>query len=155
MRLPERLQSLLDLCEPGLPLWDLCCDHGLLGIAALDSGNFSEVIFNDSVPHVIEQLRERLTGRTHCRTVLGLAEDIGEELTGNLILAGVGGEKIFKILSYHSREGRLHARHIIACPEKHAAWLGDQKLPGYTLKEQHSIPHNHTTRRILHFIANA
>lgn len=154
MRLPERLQSLLDLCEPGLPLWDLCCDHGLLGIAALESGQFSEVIFNDSVPHVIEQLSERLAGRARCRTVLAFAEDIGEELTGNLILAGVGGEKIFKILSNHSRAGRLRARHVIACPEKHAAWLGDQELTGYTLREQRSIPHNHTTRRILHFIAD-
>jgi tRNA (adenine22-N1)-methyltransferase len=151
MRLSPRLQALLDRCEPGLPLWDLCCDHGLLGLGALASGTFSEVIFNDAVPHVIEALTPQIKAFENARAVLALAEDIQEPLTGNIILAGVGGEKIFKILSSHALRGGLKARHIIVCPEKHAEWLSEQALPGYKLVEHISIPHNHGKREILHF----
>jgi tRNA (adenine22-N1)-methyltransferase len=150
-KLSPRLQALLDRCEPGLPLWDLCCDHGLLGLAALESGKFSEVIFNDAVPHVLEALAPQISNYENSRVVLGLAEEIQEPLTGNLILAGIGGEKIFKILSTYSAAGRLNARHIIVCPEKHAEWLSRQSLPGFKLAEHLTIPHNHTKREILYF----
>jgi tRNA (adenine22-N1)-methyltransferase len=146
-----RLKTLLDRCEPGLPLWDLCCDHGLLGLAALASGKFSEVIFNDAVPHVLAALAPRLVAFTNSRTVLGPAEEITEPLTGNLILAGVGGEKIYKILAAHAAGGRLRARHVVVCPERHAAWLSTQSVPGYRLVEHFTIPHNHGTRDVLYF----
>jgi len=133
IKLSARLQNLLDRCEPGLPLWDLCCDHGLLGFAAIESGKFSEVILNDAVAHVVEDLDRKLEDSPG-RTILALAEQINEPLTGNVVIAGVGGEKIFKILKTHADNGRLHARHLILCPEKHGAWLGDQTLTGYGLK---------------------
>jgi tRNA (adenine22-N1)-methyltransferase len=151
MPLPLRLQALLDRCEPGLPLWDLCCDHGLLGIAALESGKFSEVIFNDAVPHVLDALAERLAGYQNARSIRALAEEIQEPLTGNVILAGIGGEKIFKILAAHAASGRLKARRVVACPEKHADWLSRQTIPGLKLVEQITIPHNHGSRDILFF----
>jgi tRNA (adenine22-N1)-methyltransferase len=151
MALSLRLQTLLDRCEPGLPLWDLCCDHGLLGLAALASGKFQEVIFNDAVAHVLEDLAPKLAGYENSRAILALAEDIAEPITGNLILAGIGGEKIFKILSSHAAAGRLKARHIIVCPEKHGEWLSQQTLPGIRLVEHLTIPHNHGLREVLRF----
>jgi len=153
MALSFRLQQLLDRCQPGLPLWDLCCDHGLLGLQALTSGLFPEVVFNDAVAHVLEPLREQLGDFDNARVVHSFAEDIGEPLTGNLVLAGIGGEKIFKILSRHLEAGRLHAHNIVACPEKHADWLSQQTLDGYALKEISTIPHNNGTRHIFVFSA--
>jgi tRNA (adenine22-N1)-methyltransferase len=149
MPLSHRLQSLLDRCQPGLPLWDLCCDHGLLGLEALNSGLFSEIVFNDAVAHVLEPLRAQLGEFENARVVHAFAEDIVEPLTGNLVLAGIGGEKIFRILSRHLAAGRLHAHNIVACPEKHADWLCRQRLEGYALKETAVIPHNLGTRHIL------
>ena len=151
MALPLRLQALLDRCAPGLPLWDLCCDHGLLGLAALASGKFPEVIFNDSVPHVLTDLEPRLADFANARRVLSLAEDIGESLTGNLVLAGIGGEKIFNILKSHNSHGRLNAHRLIACPEKRAEWLAAQNIAGYRLAESLTIPHNRGSRKILVF----
>jgi len=151
MGLPLRLQSLLDRCEPGFPLWDLCCDHGLLGLEALESGLFPQVIFNDAVPHVLELLAPRLAGREDAKLVLSRAEDIPEILIGNLVIAGVGGEKIFKILMSHANAGRLKARRVIVCPEKHADWLSEQSIPGLRLEEHVTIPHNHHTRQILFY----
>jgi tRNA (adenine22-N1)-methyltransferase len=153
MALSFRLQTLLDRCESGIPLWDLCCDHGLLGLEALAGGRFSEVIFNDAVAHVLVDLKARLTGLSDARIVHSLAEDIQEPLTGNLVLAGIGGEKIFKILTAHLQNGRLHARHILACPEKHGEWLSTQSLEGFALQEHLTIPHNQVTRQVLHFTA--
>ncbi|MGZ3721709.1 MAG: SAM-dependent methyltransferase [Bdellovibrionales bacterium] len=155
MGLSFRLKSLLDRAEPGMPLWDLCCDHGLLGLAAYESGKFTEVVFNDSVPHVLELLAPQLIEKDNTRTVLALAEEINEPLTGNIIVAGVGGEKIYKILCSHALNGRLQARKVIVCPEKHAEWLSEQAIPGLQLKEHATIQHNHGTRQILVFAASS
>lgn len=148
MGLSLRLNSILERCEPGLPLWDLCCDHGQLGLAALASGHFPEVIFNDSVKRLLEPIQLQLVGHAGCRFVCSLAEDISEPLTGNVVLAGIGGEKIFRILSAHAGCQSLLARKIIACPEKDAEWMAQQKIPGFVITEHLTIPHNHGVRQI-------
>lgn len=151
MPLSLRLQTLLDRCHSDLPLWDLCCDHGLLGLQALNSGRFTEVIFNDIVPHVLEPLRRQVGD--DARVICAPAEDIPEQLTGNLVLAGIGGERILKILLAHFGRGTLRAKHIVTCPEKDAEWLARQNLPGYSLCEDTTIPHSRGERRILVFKA--
>lgn len=149
MSLSLRLQSLLDRCQGGLPLWDLCCDHGLLGLSALKSGRFSQVIFNDIVDHVLEPLRDKVG--EDARVICAPAEDIPEPLTGNIVLAGVGGERILKILLAHSDRGTLKAERIVTCPEKDAEWFARQNLPGYSLSDDTTIPHGPGVRRILVF----
>src|SRR4051812_49221992 len=113
MRLSPRLEALLTRCVPGFPVWDLCCDHGLVGLAALESGKFTAVIFNDSVEHLLNLLKPKINGRADCRIVHAFAEEISEPLTGNLVLAGIGGEKIYKILSTHAERQTLKAQKII------------------------------------------
>lgn len=147
MALSLRLQTLLDRCDSGLPLWDLCCDHGLLGLHALVSGRFSEVIFNDAVAHVLEPLRARVGD--DARVICGLAEDISEPMHGNIVLAGIGGERIRKILLAHSARGSLQAHKILLCPEKDAEWLAEQSLDGYQLSEDFALPHGRGERRVL------
>jgi tRNA A22 N-methylase len=148
MALPSRLHCLLDLCLPGLPLWDLCCDHGHLGLYALNSSSYPEVIFNDIVPHVLADLPAQFAGRPG-RVICSPAEDIGEPLTGNVVIAGVGGEKIFKILLAHATRSTLRAKRIAVCPEKDAPWLMAQEIPGYQIISRREIPHNRGTRWIV------
>ncbi len=147
--LSPRLQFLLDRCRPGFTLWDLCCDHGYLGLSALQGRRFSQVVFNDTVPHVLEDLRRRLPMSPDWRILLSPAEEIDEPLTGNVVLAGVGGEKIYKILCAHASRGGLVGERLILCPEKDAEWLARQSVPGFTLCEQTQIVHNHGHRAIL------
>ena len=154
MALPGRLHSLYELCLPGLPLWDLCCDHGLLGLWALERGAHTEVIFNDAVAHVLTALPAKIAGRPG-RVVCANAEDISEPLLGNVVLAGIGGEKVVKILQAHARRGGLRAKRIAVCPEKDALWMLAQVIPGYRLCEQREIPHNHGTRWIAYYVPDA
>ena len=154
MVLPNRLHCLLDLCLPGLPLWDLCCDHGYLGLFALNNSSYSEVIFNDVVPHVLANLPGKFAGRP-ARVICGPAEDIAEPLTGNVVIAGVGGEKILKILLAHTRRSTLRAKRIAVCPEKDAEWMIAQEVPGYRIVSQREISHNRGTRWIVAYESSA
>lgn len=149
MRLTLRLESLLARCQPGLPLWDLCCDHGYLGLWALKSGAFPQVMFNDVVPHLLDLIKPKLRETPAARLILGHAEDIAEPLTGNVIIAGVGGEKIYKILSSHGARGSLNADNIVVCPEKDAEWLSQKTIFGFCLSEKVTIPHGKGERWIL------
>lgn len=149
MPLSLRLQSLLDRCEAGLPLWDLCCDHGHLGLEALRSGRFPTVIFNDAAAHVLDDLRGQVGGQP-ARLLCARAEEIREDLTGNVVIAGIGGEKIYKIL--RAAGERLKARHIVLCPEKDAEWLATQDIPGYRLIERLALPHGPNVRWIYQFV---
>jgi tRNA (adenine22-N1)-methyltransferase len=154
--LSPRLAALYELCLPKLPLWDLCCDHGYLGLWALHSGRHSEVIFNDAVPTILESLPQNFgqaAGRA--RLISGLAEDIQEPLIGSLCLAGIGAEKIFKILMTHAQRGTLQASTIAVCPEKDGVWLLAQKIPGFTLSHSREIPHRDARRWILSYSPTA
>jgi tRNA (adenine22-N1)-methyltransferase len=152
MALSQRLQALLDRCLPEQPLWDLCCDHGYLGLEALRTQRFATVIFNDAVEHVLADLRLRIPATTTTqdwRIICKPAEDIAESLTGNVVLAGIGGEKIYKILLAHSARGTLNAQRLILCPEKDAEWLIQQTIPNFALLEQMRMAHNRTHRHLL------
>ncbi len=151
MRLSPRLEALFNRCQPGLPLWDLCCDHGYLGLHALHSGAFTEVLFNDTAPHLLALVKAKLRGGERARLISGKAEEIIEPLTGNIVIAGVGAEKIFKILDSHLRRGTLIGPHVLVCPETDTDWLVDQSLKGLELIEKVSIPHNHGLRWILRY----
>jgi tRNA (adenine22-N1)-methyltransferase len=116
----------------------------LLGLEALERDQFTEVIFNDCVDHVLQPLRGR-----GAQVVLGRAEDIDKDLRGNVVLAGIGGERIHNILTRLVERGRLKADRLVLCPEKDADWLMEQSIPGYIMMEITKIPHNSGHRWIL------
>ncbi len=148
MTLSPRLKTIVDKCIPGVPLWDLCCDHGKLGMWASYKGVVSEVIFNDSVAAIVDALQPRLKKLNSVRTVCCPAQEISETLTGNVVIAGVGGEKSHDILTSLQRGGFLQADRIIVCPEKDAEWMMAQPVLGYAIIERFAIPHNHDHRWI-------
>jgi tRNA (adenine22-N1)-methyltransferase len=122
IRLSSRLQLLFDLLIPGEPVWDLCCDHGLLGLRALESGKFPKVFFVDQVPHIIERLQVILKKEgpiAESARCFGLpAEEIPEILTGSVVIAGVGSERVFGIVKALADREVLQATRLIMCPHK-------------------------------------
>lgn len=111
--LGARLRALFELIEqhqagetPYHSLWDCCCDHGYLGIKLLHKGLCQHLHFNDQVPHLIEDLLERLSrypSNALRPTYSAAAMDAGQlkldkKHNNLLILAGIGGEHMVNIL---------------------------------------------------------
>ncbi|WP_157954380.1 tRNA (adenine(22)-N(1))-methyltransferase TrmK [Saccharospirillum mangrovi] len=115
-RLGKRLRALFEaIPEHGYDsVWDLCCDHGRLGMALLETDRTPWVHFNDSVPGILIDLEERLRryGAEHYQLHTGPAEalalpDAGKHL---LVLAGVGDEltvRILQSLSQHKTSAQF------------------------------------------------
>lgn len=122
VRLSPRLQALLDLALPGQPLWDICCDHGLLGLKAIEMGSFPEVHFVDQVPHIIRNLAIRLVDFEPDNEViechLCAGQDIPIPVKGSVVIAGVGAQTILDILTGLFQKGRLQAERLILSPQK-------------------------------------
>lgn len=103
-RLSTRLRALFEAIPPGYDaVWDLCCDHGRLGLAVLESEGAGEVHFNDSVAAIMNDLEQRLVRYGARRYGLhpGPAEQLRLPDTGRqlLVLAGVGDELSARIIT--------------------------------------------------------
>lgn len=158
-----RLQTIFEGLLKGLPVWDLCCDHGLLGFRCYESGDFPEIYFVDRVPKIIDQLRTQF--ETYSPTIENKmikvqfhAVDAGalnQKITGNLIIAGVGLKTSLDILTQLRDQGRLGAQRLILCPqnggdhwaEEWAQCFGAQ----YTLTHQVSVFERQRARTIWFF----
>lgn len=155
LALTPRLSAIYQRCLQGEPVWDLCCDHGLLGLWALQSGEHPKVVFNDSVAHILERLVGKLgVYAARARMICALAEEIGEELTGSVVIAGVGADKIVKILGSHHERGTLRARRIIVCPERNESWMIEsiqQNIPSYEMVECFEIIQGPRKRMVVQF----
>lgn len=135
-RLGVRLQHLYHWAEAAGPfadIWDLCCDHGRLGLHIYQAqrgappSQRSRVHLNDCVPHIIEKLQH------------GYAEWMGEHLSiecrdaGDIVLpesgrqlivlAGVGGVTIAGILRsllFRNETQQLPPIDLLLSPNRHA-----------------------------------
>lgn len=58
--LSPRLEAALSLVAPGGPLWDICCDHGYLGVQAAARSISSQVHFCDSALDGMRRLYRRI-----------------------------------------------------------------------------------------------
>jgi tRNA (adenine22-N1)-methyltransferase len=56
LKLTPRLQTIFNSLMLGKPVWDLCCDHGYLGLRCYLSKQFPEVHFVDQVEEIITSL---------------------------------------------------------------------------------------------------
>jgi tRNA (adenine22-N1)-methyltransferase len=108
-KLGPRLNAILELVikeqknKPYPCIWDCCCDHGYLGIKILSENLCDKLIFVDQMPHIIEQLTTRIEPFSTGKHEL-IAMDAGELCFDSqqrhlVILAGVGGEVMVKIVS--------------------------------------------------------
>ncbi len=144
MKLSLRLATAFENSLPGYPLWDICCDHGLLGIHALMSKNFPEVHFVDQVPKIMSSLsakieRKRTASMPLASCHLLPAENIQHSLEGSVCVLGVGAQKIEIFLNAWEGAGLLQAKRLILGPHKDEVWFLKNIIPSlknYQLQKQ-------------------
>lgn len=66
------------------------------------------------------------------------AEHLTHELTGNLVIAGVGSYTIFQILKALHAKQRLKAERIVLCPQNDVISIDEiKKLPDFPCRQHH------------------
>lgn len=124
VNLSSRLQLIFSLLKPDLSVWDVCCDHGYIGLRAYESQGFCEINFVDQVPEIMQRLKKHFTDNhwhpsntTSVQFHSMAAEQITNEITGNLIMAGIGSYTIARVLTSLTHRQLLQAHRIIICPQ--------------------------------------
>lgn len=117
------MRTLLEHALKNEPLWDVCCDHGYVGIKALESGHHKEVHFVDQIPHIMERL-QLLINQSRSNTLKQQSyylytlagQDISNDIYGTLLVAGVGGTTIVTILDGLITKKNLKAKRLLLSP---------------------------------------
>ena len=125
MKLPKpklslRMQLFLDQALPNKPFWDICCDHGYVGIGAIKL-DFPEVHFVDQVPLIMEKIIFRFEkfppkNNAKFKFHLNSGEDISEIVFGTCLIAGVGGLTIKNIIDNLIQGDKLKADRLLLSP---------------------------------------
>jgi len=103
LTLQPRLRAIAELVPTGKPLADIGTDHGYLPVWLLQERRIPSAIASDIVPGPLDHAR-RTAAQYHInehiafRLCSGL-EGISEEETETIVIAGMGGETIVKILA--------------------------------------------------------
>ena len=107
-KLSPRLNALYELVvntqqqSPYPCIWDCCCDHGYLGIKILADDLCEKMVFVDQLPHLIEQLSNKLapfdTGRHELIAADAADLSFSADQRHLVILAGVGGDTSVEIV---------------------------------------------------------
>ncbi len=120
-KITPRMRTFLSKALPQRAFWDICCDHGYVSYAAILSNVFTEIHCVDQVPHIIDRLKillnERLTGiheNVFCHSLS--AENLDLEISGNCLIAGVGGLTIKNIISALLIKELLKADRLLLSP---------------------------------------
>ncbi|KZN28612.1 hypothetical protein N480_11005 [Pseudoalteromonas luteoviolacea S2607] len=164
MKLGKRLSQISDLVNNDYAhIWDCCCDHGLLGANLLDKGLNAKIHFVDIVPHLINELDEKLTQfyahkeshwQTHCQdvTALPLSQYAGKHL---VIIAGVGGDLCSAFVQNIMRQSPNLNIDFILCPVHHLYTLRQtlQSL-ALTLKNERLVNENKRSYELIYVSAD-
>jgi tRNA A22 N-methylase len=121
VRLSPRLETILGCIVPELPLWDIGCDHGHLGRAALERELCPEVHLVDRSPRVIAALRAVLEPLPEGLRLweTDAAHERLPVTTGTMVLSGIGIWTAIRIIT-RQFAGAVPAglRLVFACPVK-------------------------------------
>lgn len=164
MKLSQRLRLIAQWAETQTQqhaydhIWDGCCDHGYLGADLLQRISSATIHFVDVVPHLIEQLTQRLQThqteatrhwRTHCldMTQLPLTHFSGRHL---VIIAGVGGDLISHFIEQITRNHPNLEVDFIVCPVRHQYALRQRLITHhYRLRREALVEENRRHYEIL------
>ncbi len=124
MPLSPRLQLLHDGFRPGYPAFDLCCDHGYLGLGALISDRVPHVTFVDRVPAIIDQLCDRfpvaLDNRRATFVTADAATLLPRPVHGTIAIAGVGAQVLLDIFGAFALPSLQEDARLVLQPESRA-----------------------------------
>ena len=161
MKISKRNQYYVNLALNHLDFWDIACDHGQAGYFAYQSNKFKNIYFVDPGEKIIA--RTKMTIQKQIENVdekmffLCLeGQNINEVVTGNVLIAGVGGELIKQIILSLLDKNLLMADRIIFSPysdlKKIEQLLSDERIIAkYTLLQETSFIENKKERKIYVF----
>lgn len=157
MKLSPRMKTFLDHSLKERPLWDICCDHGYVGLGALKDGHFSEVHFVDQVPHIMKKLEDVIKEGESFETPYFIhclpAENLSEKILGTFLVAGVGGLTIKNIMEPLLKKELMQCERLLFSPQTDEKVLieflaSDILTSAYDLKEKISIPEGKRIRSL-------
>lgn len=126
MKLSRRLQAIADSINHDYDhLWDCCCDHGYLGLHLLQRYQRSVVHFVDIVPEIMDSLGQQLAtrssdnGRYQLHTINAGAIQLSSEHSHLVIIAGIGGELLAKMVTQIVEQHPDQALDFVLCPIHH------------------------------------
>ena len=121
-KLSPRMKSFIEHAIPNASFWDVCCDHGYVGIQALTSNQFTSVHFVDQVPHIMKRLQQLIYQNKNLRAEHKFflqtcpGEEIEGDVEGTLLIAGVGGLTMKNILTSLMSKKTLLAQRLLLSP---------------------------------------
>jgi tRNA (adenine22-N1)-methyltransferase len=107
--LSKRLSKALSYIDKTKYFYDLCCDHGMLGMAVLENDLAEHVIFNDQVPHIIDNLKTSLSSYITKSIAFETkpCQKIKFKPNSTICILGVGCNTIHKLLEAIDNEQTL------------------------------------------------
>jgi tRNA A22 N-methylase len=158
MKLSARLQALYNELIPGMPVVDLCCDHGHLGLYAYESEQFPEIVFVDQAALAMRILAENfqkyVKDEENLTHVTFITADVGKlqiSLKGNVVAAGVGGINLMIMLKSLHESGRLECDVLIVSPHRNNELYEHAELFGLKHSHTHKITETGRERSIFVF----
>ena len=155
--LSPRIQLIVDHVIPNEPFWDLCCDHGYIGIGALTYKDVSEVHFVDQVPHIIEKIQSySKSTQTPLFYHTSPAENLTEQFSGTVVICGVGMNTIQDVLVANQKNKKSSIQRWIIGPHTHqdVSEVLSSLLTNYKLFQKTSVLERGRTRDFYIFDQN-
>lgn len=102
-RLSERLKALKKYYQNQKNIWDIGCDHGLLGLSFRDTEEVITINLVDPSQPVIELLKRKYEDSYITKGLLNIIHSRGQEISINsdsncIFIAGMGGKEIGYII---------------------------------------------------------
>jgi len=123
--------------------WDMCCDHGFLGMKLFEKTQTSRVYLLDQVPKILDWLENKYTkfndGRIEFR--LQDAKTVKLDATKNhmIVIAGVGGETLIEILDAMIKNNPSAKMDFALSPNSHIFQIREFLQPNFTLLSEDLI----------------
>ncbi|RYF50344.1 MAG: methyltransferase domain-containing protein [Cytophagaceae bacterium] len=143
MRLTKRMNAIVGYVRPDSTVFDICCDHGLMGLLALAQRNDSEVVFVDQSERALAAVRESLKDldpslAARAKVLCTAAETIVvPESPSDFIIAGVGTHTVISIIDHLFSKDLSTHRLILAPQQKSQPLRRYLQKKGWGLVDEH------------------
>lgn len=138
LKTSKRIKAIVNMAEGSYDhVWDICCDHGKIGILFAQQHQIHSIHFVDQVPSITEELKAKLNSYIPKHIYFDVITGPGEKLQienkqKNLfILAGIGSETIIDILNNFKNQKLLNNDFLISShkhPHKIRQYLIENNL---------------------------
>jgi tRNA A22 N-methylase len=115
----HRLGRLVSHCGVGEMLWDIGCDHGLVGLLAGKSGAFKHICFVDPSSSVIQKLKQTIAADIPKGFSYSIFKERGDQIKVSLrdntfLMAGFGGLPIIETIEAIRKQLKAPARFVLS-----------------------------------------